>query len=143
MSTPRISVVCDDSRLTQQITQQLHFLNVPIGEIIDKPREAYMQINLKEPRILLIAEPSEAVNISQVIQSVRKVNETAPIIYLSKNAEFISSGNCTGPGLWMSCSFRKRWSSWRKRWRGRTFSIRRMSKGRSCFSRKGSKAPAR
>lgn len=88
MVNVKISIVSDDTRMTQQLVQNLNFMNHPIGELIDKPREAYRHLNSKEPRVILLVEPSEPLSLTQAVQQLRKVNESAPIIYLCKDGNF-------------------------------------------------------
>lgn len=88
MATMKITLICDDPRLGHQLVQQLTFLDYPIGETIEKPKEAYMMIDPKEPRIILFVEPEESDFAAQSIQQLRKVNEAAPVIFLSKRADF-------------------------------------------------------
>ncbi len=90
MAAPKISIVCDDAQLARKLIQSIHFMDMPLGEIIDRPREAYMHVDPNEPRIVLLAEPSEPVHVTPIIQQLKKVNETAPVIYLSKTTEFAS-----------------------------------------------------
>ena len=90
MSAPKISIICDDPQLAQTLVQNIHFMNLPLGEVIDRTREAYMYLDPKEARIVLLAEPSETVHISQSIRQLKRVNETAPILYFSKTADFLS-----------------------------------------------------
>lgn len=90
MAAPKISIVCDDSRLAQKLIQSIHFANMPLGEAIERPREAYMHLDPKEPRIVLLVEPAEPANVPQLIRQLKKVNETAPIVYLIKTPEFAS-----------------------------------------------------
>ncbi|WP_068777503.1 AAA family ATPase [Paenibacillus sp. FJAT-26967] len=88
MTAPKISIVCDDNRLTQQLAQNIHFHNMAVGELIDKPREAALQIDPREPRVILLVESEDNPHVAQTIQQIRKVNSTAPVIFLSKQADF-------------------------------------------------------
>jgi pilus assembly protein CpaE len=90
MAALKISIVCNDSQLAQKLIQSIHFLSMALGEVIDRPREAYMHLNPKEPRIVLLVEPSEDIPVTQMIHQLKKVNEAAPVIYLSKTTEFAS-----------------------------------------------------
>ncbi|MCM3749936.1 AAA family ATPase [Paenibacillus pasadenensis] len=84
----KITLITDDSRLMQQLQQNLTFLNFTIGEQITKPREAYMELNHTEPRIIVLAEPLEPVSVPGIVQQLKKVNESAPVIYLSRTDDF-------------------------------------------------------
>lgn len=88
MNTAKISIIADDSRLMQQLVQHVNFLNLSIGETIDKPREAYMHLHPLEPRVVLLAEPLEEMSIPQIIQQLKKVNSSAPIIFMSREGRF-------------------------------------------------------
>jgi pilus assembly protein CpaE len=90
MTAPKISIICDDPQLRQTLVQNIHFMNMPLGEMIERTRDAYMHLDPKEPRIVLLAEPAEPVLITQTIQQLKRVNEAAPILYLSRTAEFAS-----------------------------------------------------
>ncbi|QJC50772.1 AAA family ATPase [Paenibacillus albicereus] len=84
----KLALITDDSRLMQQLQQNATFLNFTIGEQIAKPREAYMELSPTEPRVILLAEPLEAADLTAVVQQLKKVNESAPIIYLSRSGDF-------------------------------------------------------
>lgn len=88
MAQVKVSIICDDTRAAQQLVQAVQFLDHSVGEVIDKPREAYMHLDPKEPRIVLLAEPAEALNIAQAVQLLRKVNAAAPVVYLSRTRDF-------------------------------------------------------
>jgi pilus assembly protein CpaE len=88
MAVPKVTVVCDDAQLAQKLVQSANFLNQPLGEVIGRPREAYMQLHPNEPRIVLLVEPADPTHAPQLIRQLKKVNDAAPILYLSKTAEF-------------------------------------------------------
>lgn len=88
MSTVKISIVSSNERLTQQLIQSIHFYNMQPGEVIEKPREAYMQIHPKEPRVILLAESEESTDLTPIIQQLKKVNGSAPVIFLSRTGDF-------------------------------------------------------
>ncbi|WP_438431169.1 AAA family ATPase [Gorillibacterium sp. sgz500922] len=88
MATIKITLICEDQRLTHQLVQQLTFLDYPLAETIEKPKEAYLQIDSKEPRVILFVEPEESGFAIQSIQQLRKVNESAPVVFLSRRTDF-------------------------------------------------------
>lgn len=88
MSIVKISIISSNERLTQQLMQNIHFYNMQPGEVIEKPREAYMQIHPKEPRVILLAESEESIDLIPVIQQLKKVNASAPVIFLSRTGDF-------------------------------------------------------
>ncbi|MHA6482826.1 AAA family ATPase [Paenibacillus sp. strain BS8-2] len=84
----KVSIVCEEQRITQQMVQRLNFMNIPIGEIIDKPKEAYTSLNAKEARVIVLVEPSDREALPSLLQQMKRMNDTAPIIYLSKSESF-------------------------------------------------------
>jgi pilus assembly protein CpaE len=91
MAAPKIAIISDDERMTQKLIQDLQFYNMTIDEVIEKPREAYLKIHPREPRVILFVEPSEAIAVEPVLQQLKKVNADAPILFLCKNADFSTS----------------------------------------------------
>lgn len=88
MATPKVTIISDDQRITQRLIQDIEFLNINLAEIIEKPREAYLCVSPNEPRVIIFVEPVEEVSVAQVINQVKKVNSTAPIIFLSKTTDY-------------------------------------------------------
>ncbi|MEW4371512.1 AAA family ATPase [Paenibacillus kandeliae] len=88
MSTVKVSIISSNERLTQQLIQNIHFYNMQLGEVIEKPREAYMQIHPKEPRIIVFAEPEEQIELTPIVMQLKKVNAGAPVIFLSRSGDF-------------------------------------------------------
>lgn len=84
----KISIISNDQRLVQRLIQLIDFLDIRLGEIIENPREAYLKITSNEPRIVLFVEPDADISIDQIVKQVKKVNITAPIIFLSKTEDF-------------------------------------------------------
>ncbi|UFJ40795.1 AAA family ATPase [Brevibacillus humidisoli] len=91
MSTAKVAIICDDQRMTQKLVQEITFYNIAIDEVIDKPREAYLKINPKEPRVIVFVEPAEELSVIQVMQQLHKVNTAAPILFLTMNEDFQES----------------------------------------------------
>ncbi|RXT07834.1 AAA family ATPase [Ammoniphilus sp. CFH 90114] len=84
----KVAIISDDQRLTQRLVQMLGLLDVRVGEIVDRPREAYLKITSSEPRVILFVEPEEDESAEQIVKQMKKVNETAPILYFSKTNDF-------------------------------------------------------
>ncbi len=88
MSTVKVTIISSNERLTQQLVQSIHFYNMQPGEVIEKPREAYMHIHPREPRIILFVEPEETMELAPIVMQLKKVNAGAPIIFLSRTGDF-------------------------------------------------------
>jgi len=88
MMSAKVSIVCEEQRIAQQMIQRLHFMNIPIGEIIDKPKEAYNQLNAKEARVIVLVEPSDTESVAPLLAQIKRMNDTAPVIYVSKSDSF-------------------------------------------------------
>lgn len=99
MQPVKVAIISDDQRVTQNVMQELSFCNVPIDELIDKPREAYLRINPKEPRVIVFVEPAEELSVIQVMQQLHKVNPAAPIIYLTRCEDFQESRRLFRAGM--------------------------------------------
>ncbi|GLX68716.1 AAA family ATPase [Paenibacillus glycanilyticus] len=84
----KVSIVCEEQRISQQMVQRLNFMNIPIGEVIDKPKEAYNQLSAKEARVIVLVEPHDQHMLPPLLQQIKRMNETAPIIYVSKSDNF-------------------------------------------------------
>jgi Flp pilus assembly protein, ATPase CpaE len=84
----KVSIVCEEQRITQQMVQRLNFMNMPIGEIIDRPKEAYASLNAKEARVIVLVEPSDREALPSLLQQMKRMNDTAPVIYVSKSESF-------------------------------------------------------
>lgn len=88
LSTVKVTIISSNERLTQQLVQSIHFYNMQTGEVIEKPREAYMHIHPREPRIILFAEPEETMELAPIVMQLKKVNAGAPVIFLSRTGDF-------------------------------------------------------
>ncbi|WP_126424947.1 AAA family ATPase [Brevibacillus marinus] len=88
MHKAKVAIICDDQRMLQKLIQEISFYQLTIDELIDKPREAYLKINPKEPRVIVFVEPAEELSAIQVMRQLHKVNASAPILYLARTADY-------------------------------------------------------
>lgn len=88
MTQPKVSLISDDSNVTRQLQSKIHELDMLMGEVIDKPREAYLKIEAKEPRIIIFAEPETETDVVQIIDQLRKVQPRAPLLFLNRSDDY-------------------------------------------------------
>lgn len=83
----KVAIISDDQRLTQKVVQVIDSLEIRLGEVVEKPREAYLKINTNEPRIVVFVEPAEDLAVEQIIRQIKKVNKQSALIFLNKSED--------------------------------------------------------
>lgn len=90
MSSTKISIISDDKRTTQKVVNVINFLELELGEVVEKYREVFMKLHPTEQRIIVLIEPQDSLMQDQLvnyISQIKKIQVTAPIIFLGQTKD--------------------------------------------------------
>ncbi len=84
---PSLIIACDDTSITEEISIRTNFLDINIGGVIENPLEIMERIPVDGFIILVLVEPSQGIDISDLIQKIKQVNRNIDIVLLLRQVD--------------------------------------------------------